>query len=166
MKHSLISVLLLIPFFAASQVSLDREVIASGGSSYSSENLQVDQTIGELSVSTNSSGNIMLAQGFHQYYEEPTAIPEQQLIDGFNIYPNPVSDQLTISYNSSSESGWNIQVVNVMGNLMPGSTRKMTGQENTQVTIDCQNYPQGVYFVRLISSKSERDVNYKFMKIE
>ncbi|MCF8309357.1 MAG: T9SS type A sorting domain-containing protein [Bacteroidales bacterium] len=166
MKHRFLFFLLLIPFFVGAQVSIERDVVASGGSSYSSVNLQVDQTIGELSVSTLSSGDVMIAQGFHQYFEKPNAIPEQNLVDDFNLYPNPVSDDLTITFSSSTQSEWNIHITNPMGSVMPGSSEILTTREEKRVTIDCRDYPRGVYFVRLLSKEADQEMSYKFIKIK
>lgn len=54
-----------------------QEVIASSGSSYTTSNLKLDFTIGEVVVSTGSNSNTIVNQGFHQetrmYYVDQDA---------------------------------------------------------------------------------------------
>lgn len=146
------------------QVQSERDVIASTGGSYKSVSLQVDHTVGELVVSTQSSGDIHLSQGFHQYIQFPNAIPEQDLVQNFNLYPNPVSDELTISFSSSSETTWNIHVADLLGQLIPGSSEQVSTHGKKQLTIDCSDYPPGIYFVQMLPEGANRKLSYKFIK--
>lgn len=166
MQYRLLFLLVLIPGFLHAQVQTERDVIASAGSSFSSINLQVGQTVGEPVVSDEATIHIHLSQGFQQYVQLPNSIDEQDIVDDFSLYPNPVSDDLTISFSSTERSDWQIDVTNVLGKVMAGSTESLSDRSAAKVTLDCSQYPRGVYFVRLVNQKSRQSISYKFLKIK
>ena len=166
MKYNILYILMLVPYFVGAQVTTERTVLASGGGSYSSTDLMVDHTIGELMVSAQSSGGLSISQGFHQYFEAPNAVPEHPLVKDFKLYPNPVSDDMVITFSAQERSQWKIQVVNPLGKVMTASDMLLTAEESKKVTFNCRNYPQGVYFVRLQSEKAGQEFSYKFVKIK
>ncbi|WP_299680332.1 hypothetical protein [uncultured Tenacibaculum sp.] len=65
MKQFLFIIILLITSSLSSQ-TIERTVIGSSGTTFSNANASMNFTIGELVVTTNSNGTIILNQGFHQ----------------------------------------------------------------------------------------------------
>ena len=166
MKKRILFLLLLAPGFVLAQVQTDRNVIASAGNNFSSLSLQVSQTVGESVVSDMSTVNLHLSQGFQQYVELPNAIPERDIVNDFTLYPNPVSDVLKVSFSADEKSDWNIYVTNLLGEVMSGSTKNLSNRTSGKVSLDCSEYPQGAYFVRLVAKDTGQSVSYKFLKIK
>jgi hypothetical protein len=67
----------------------------------------------------------------------------------FNIYPNPVSKELKISYNLSINNLVTIQLYDILGTEVysVSNIQRYAGQNNE--TIDLSNLPQGVYYLKL-----------------
>lgn len=67
MKKSICTIVILITGIAYTySQSLTLTVIASAGSYYESDNLRLSYTLGEIAVSTLSTSNLILTQGFQQ----------------------------------------------------------------------------------------------------
>ncbi|HVA97303.1 MAG TPA: S8/S53 family peptidase, partial [Bacteroidia bacterium] len=82
-----------------------------------------------------------------------TAVPENNYSseDYFSVYPNPFTNQTTISYDISKISGNNnnnfIQITDVLGRVV--QQIKISDTKNT-VTFYKNNFPSGFYFVNLL----------------
>ena len=90
-KHALV----LFSLFATIYVSA-QEVVATQGESYSNASANIDFTIGEVIIATETDGTNDLTQGFHQtnwnFLGVEDFAPNYEAI----IYPNPTSDVLNI----------------------------------------------------------------------
>jgi len=62
----------------------------------------------------------------------------------FNIYPNPANDHFTIENKSHDFQNTTLEIFNLMGEKVFGQNLILE-QEN----IDCRNFPEGIYFVKL-----------------
>ena len=73
-----------------------QEVVATQGDSYSNTSTQIDFTIGEIIINTESDGVNTLTQGFHQtnwnFIGLENHAPEYEA----SIFPNPTSEILNI----------------------------------------------------------------------
>ena len=68
------------------------------------------------------------------------------------LYPNPTSDVINVSFNGSKTQNLTVRVVNVNGQLVyTDAVGQYTGQYRN--TIDLSNVAQGVYFVQLITDQ-------------
>ena len=89
------NILVLFLFFASLAVSA-QEVVATQGESYSNASANIDFTIGEVIIATETDGTNDLTQGFHQtnwnFLGVEDFAPNYEAI----IYPNPTSDVLNI----------------------------------------------------------------------
>ncbi len=65
-------------------------------------------------------------------------------IDKFNIYPNPATNQLTISGLSAAGDKKTLEVFNVLGEQV-----YVSKIDHKDVTIDVSGFSQGVYYIRL-----------------
>ncbi|MCX6182085.1 MAG: T9SS type A sorting domain-containing protein [Bacteroidetes bacterium] len=72
-----------------------------------------------------------------------TSLVESKSIDGFTVYPNPVSHQLIVSNAGKIES---VLLFNSIGQTMAFSEFSV---ENTQMQIDMSQYPSGIYFIQI-----------------
>lgn len=72
--------------------------------------------------------------------------PQVTTMERFNIYPNPVTDKTTITYESMPESGIiKVDLYNSMGQLI----KTISGEKNTSLELDFKalDLESGVYFV-------------------
>ena len=78
-----------------------------------------------------------------------TAINEAEAKIAFSIYPNPVSDYLTVQYSTSVKSTIRITIINPQGIRLSGAniTSRSPGEWNEN--IDVSSYKPGIYLLRL-----------------
>jgi hypothetical protein len=77
---------------------------------------------------------------------ECTGLSEQGAENSFRIYPNPVSDKVTIEINNAGES--TIEVLDVTGRLVK---QVVTNSNNTE--LNTAGLAGGVYYIRIQSDK-------------
>ena len=67
----------------------------------------------------------------------------------FIIYPNPVKDDVTISFSAKNSSEISIRIVDVNGKILISKTEQSSAEGISVIHIDCSNLRQGFYFVNL-----------------
>jgi|WetSurMetagenome_2_1015567.scaffolds.fasta_scaffold498630_2 hypothetical protein len=86
--------------------NIQNDVIATSGNSYQSPSAILSWTLGEGTVETYSSGELLLSQGFQQSFftiEEIPPEPDSAMFD-IIIFPNPTPDQIHILISDDNES--------------------------------------------------------------
>lgn len=74
----------------------------------------------------------------------------QSPLDNVKIYPNPVTDQLNLTYNLKKESNVNIKLLDVLGNeIMVLLSKKVPAGEQTNTFYLDSKLSSGFYFVRV-----------------
>ena len=86
---------LLFTLFASISVSA-QEVVATQGDSYSNASANIDFTIGEMIIDTETDGNNDLTQGFHQTNWKFVGLEDFAPNYEATIFPNPTEDVLNI----------------------------------------------------------------------
>lgn len=83
--------------------------------------------------------------------EEYFDFDEDKIINNVKIYPNPVSDQLNLTYNVTRDSNITIKVMDVLGNevITLLSQRMAAGEQSNSFSI-ASKLNSGFYFVRFI----------------
>lgn len=74
-------------------------------------------------------------------------------IQHFNVFPNPASDKLNISFNSWSPDEFLVDVLDVTGRVV--CHEKLISSPYTNKMIDLKQISNGTYFIRLTSAKGE-----------
>jgi len=140
MKIVKLNIILLLISFSSYSQSLERSVLASGGTSVSNAQGSLAFTMGEVVVSEITDGTTKLGQGFHQ---EKLAIvlgiPEQELVN-IQLYPNPVVN--TFSIDGLKEKSL-ITVYDMSGRLVLNQKGYLNGK------IDVTNLSSATYFVKI-----------------
>ena len=73
-------------------------------------------------------------------------------IDNVKIYPNPVAEQLTLSYTLKKESMVTVKILDVLGNEVKTLlSRKLSAGDQTSTFILDNKLNSGFYFVRVIA---------------
>lgn len=151
--------ILILTSFGANAQSISNQVISSYGLSASNGTAQIDVTIGEPIVTTVSDANNTLTQGFHQTNLIITTVTENETVNDYQFYPNPVADQLNFLYSNPNQEVVDLQLIDVSGKLL-WSKQNIT--DNQQ--IDFNGKPKGTYFIKLTTEKKEEIKTVKIIK--
>ncbi len=143
------------------------------------DNVSMDKWDGEVAISRNA---YPITQGIHtlkwrylkdyttsagsdcawlDYIKFPPAIFNVGIIEVskdnvFNVYPNPVTDKLTIVYNSDEDV--TIVLINTLGQQLVSKNIKNNSSLQKSVTIDMNSYEKGIY---LIQFKTLKQTSFK-----
>ncbi len=109
----------------------------------------------------NESGSweINIALGIHPVVEYVTGIDDHPADFGMNLFPNPVSDRLQISWNTTRTESPVIQLLSVEGTRLEN---KRAAKDSDRMLLDMEPYPAGVYFIRVIGEQGVQ--TKKFIK--
>ncbi len=92
--------------------------------------------------------------------EGATSVEEITTIESAQIFPNPVTTELTLDLNTSSNTDYSVTVIDVMG-----QTVQNLGNYNSSLTkaFDVSELSNGIYFLRVATEEGNN--LYKFNKI-
>lgn len=164
MKYKMILPLLLLPFFLNAQIIKERDVIASGGGSFSSANLKVDYSIAEICVKHLNAASLELTQGFIQPLGIYIGINEEQTVNNINVYPNPFSDLLHVSIGVTEGSDWECYITDMLGRRVTDSYTEIPGSQSGSFSIDCSSFQHGAYLIHFNRHYPKQAFTYKLIK--
>ena len=166
MKRKILLFLILLPgfFLARGQVQLTPTVISSAGGYAEATDISLAWTMGELAVSTLSTTDMILTQGFQQpFLLDINAIDDPEFNWSVNAYPNPVSEILNLRFNIDKTMDLQLELYDITGkklvikmlpSIMPG------GRE----TLDFSGFRDGIYILKITSEKQKVRKIYKIQK--
>jgi hypothetical protein len=134
------------------------DVVASSGDFYSNTSGQLQWTLGEVMVEAYSNSNYSVTQGFHQSFITGTGINSFHNTE-LNIYPNPTSQSVYISFNRTEES-YILSLTDISGKILQS---KEFGTENI-LEFDLENYSNGIYFLKVSDLKTNFNQCYRIIK--
>lgn len=162
---SYIFLLMLLPVLGFSQISGEREVIANGGDHATTANLEVSWTVGEVAVTTASTPNLVVTQGFHQGDANLSGREDDTYADYFEVYPNPVRDQLTIAARSDNPLQVQGQVFDLTGRMvMDIPSFQVAGTWQGQV--DMSRLPAGQWLLRFDMPGTGQSKSFMVTKVK
>jgi hypothetical protein len=139
--------------------SIDRQVAATAGGEFVNPAAMIAYTIGEPLIFTLNGGTDQFTQGFHQGTVIVTAIPDQRSLTSISVYPNPLSDQLTVNLSDVIvDALWQMQTIDgrvvQSGGLVAGPNH-----------IDVTRLAQATYILTI--STPDRYINtYRIVKMQ
>jgi len=153
-------ILLTITFSSIGFISFgQQEIVASSGEHFSSANTEMSFTIGEPIITTSTSQNTTLTQGFQQSNLEITTINEKVVDDiAVDVFPNPVVDLITIS-NTNNKEGLSVRLMDLNGKVIEYDQLNATKQE-----YNLSNLQTGVYLVEVLNSENLSIKTFKIIK--
>jgi hypothetical protein len=166
MKKYLILGSIFFLFFIAKGQSITPEVIATAGDYFVGSNATLSWTLGEVITETVSNGNYTLTQGFQQPHYNITSIPDDPNIKNdplaeINIYPNPVSDQLNISFKDVKQDNVTITLFDLNGKvLISDITENTTAVKQLNMTY----VAKGNYIIRFATKDGKFLKSFKVVK--
>ena len=122
MKKYLILICTFPFFFFAKSQSASPQVIATAGDYFVGTNMSLSWTLGELITETVTDGTYTLTQGFQQPHYNISSIEEPKNnnnpLGDINIYPNPVADQLNVSFKDMNQKHVTIALIDMNGKIL------------------------------------------------
>ncbi len=155
MKITLLIFALLLYKFVFCQ-SLERNVLATTGSTFGNSTLSINFTIGETLTSTLTNQNLIITQGFQQASKFKLAIEGPIYTIGVNdnemngspwLYPNPATDQIQISHSFQNPFSW--KLIDYLGRIIDYGT-----SSQALLFLNIQNLATGSYSVLLESNST------------
>ena len=135
--------------------NLSPTVVNSAGGVISNSSNSLEWSLGELAVSTLTSTNNLLTQGFLQPTTTIVGTEAPFEESRFSAFPNPVSDWLILQTDIPDIE--TVQVHDVLGRLVLQST--------FQQNIDVHQLNSGIYIVSLFSNQARLLHSFKINKI-
>ncbi|MCB9033297.1 MAG: T9SS type A sorting domain-containing protein [Chitinophagales bacterium] len=157
MKNILFIIIFLFTIKAYTQ-----EVIATTGNHYSNTNYSMSFTIGEPIITTYTTSNIIMTQGFHQtkltdiasfiknFYSDAT----------ISVFPNPAVNSVQINLKSDKLIQYKTNVYDISGKLI-----YQTALLNaTQQQIEVSHWSVGTYIIQVVDDKNQALATAKIIK--
>jgi hypothetical protein len=150
----LFSIIFLSATLAVSAQTNDQmrpNVIASSGAFFSNSAGMLSYTVGELAaVTTLSSSNNILTQGFQQPSDNPVYVPS---VDAQNfsmtVYPNPGKGNFYVSIKTPKDYSMTYSVFDLLGKVVIASDKKVL-RGNATIPVDLTKQIAGVYLLECI----------------
>lgn len=167
MKKRLITVLSVFGIFhlSAQNIQLSPQVLASGGNNFQGPNFEISYTIGELAaISTISSPNFTLTQGFHQPDKFTVILVEEvNALQSVQLYPNPANEFTRIRIESEKPYELTLSLYDASSRLI-STSRIQQASGSQEHTVATAGLAAGTYFIRLTSENGEVDTFLKMNK--
>lgn len=140
--------------YAISAQKITPSVISNAGNVVKNATHSIEWTLGEFMTETIRNNNGSITQGFHQANLLFTAI-DQTEIAGLDVFPNPVSQSLTVQ--NLSDGALDMQI-----NHITGAGVYQSKIANGIEKFDFSNYPAGVYLIQFSNASGTK--TYKIEK--
>lgn len=152
-------------FFIAKSQSISPQVIATAGDFYVGTNMSLSWTLGEIITETVTNGTYTLTQGFQQPHYNINSIEEPKHTDNplgdINIYPNPVADQLNVSFKDMSQKNVIITLYDLNGKILLNDIAENT---TSLKQLDMTYVAKGSYFLRFATKDGKFVKSFKVVK--
>jgi len=138
---NLLLILIALPIIGFGQIT-SPSVISSSGNSYNNGGVNMDYTLGEIVVETQTNSTTILTQGFHQGVLKVNTSVENIDIKT-KVYPNPTTNFIIIELEKNVNA--DILVYDINGKLV---IKDKLNDEN-QKQFDFSFLKQGNYFLHI-----------------
>lgn len=154
---------LALAYSTAQDARLFNQVVASTGTFAKQQGLNYSYTVGELVIPTLSVGNFTLTEGFHQpEHTKIVSVDEPGLADwNIEVFPNPVSDRLTVRFSPEKGSTLFVSIFNLLGEVI---FERQSLPEPSGSPIDCTNWQPGVYLLQITDSQSRSGATVRIVR--
>ena len=143
--------------------SISPDVIITTGDYFFNATYSVAWTLGETMGETYSKPTDFLTQGFNQPdYGTLTITENKNSGIGIVAFPNPVMEELTISF-SSSEGIYLVRIYDAIGNLF--RVEPVAANVNSTYKIPFHDISEGVYLVQIINNNTFSKTSYTIIKV-
>jgi opacity protein-like surface antigen len=161
-KAFFLLVIALLTISATQAQSLSQVVIASSGATISGASNTLSFTAGEAVIGKISNSE-SLGQGFWLGAIEAVVLSNEDLTleAQMTVYPNPVTDYLTISFKDMAGEVFGISVYDVTGKQV--YQKKLTDSASNE-TIDFNGFSSGMYIMNIQQQSTKKSKSFKIIK--
>ena len=164
MKSVVLSFMFLIFWNYSFSQSLSPTLISSAGDYADGGDIRLSYSVGEIAVTTLTSDNLVLTQGFHQPELTGTGMPDEMKLDWkVNAFPNPVQDQLNISIRLGKPVDLNLVIIDLTGKTL---LIKKLGRipSDFDYSMDFSGFINGIYFLKIQTTDKQYSRIIKLQK--
>jgi hypothetical protein len=142
--------------------SISQFVVGNSGETISGANVTLSFTIGEPVIGTVTNGS-SLGQGFLLGAIEGIVLGAEDFSQetAMTVYPNPVGNQLSISFNDIQGEGFDFVLYDVSGRQI--FQQKVSSNVSTE-QIDLSALTNGTYLIKVIRLQNEQSKTFKIIK--
>lgn len=161
-KASFLVVIVFITISVTHAQSLSQVVIASSGATISGASNTLSFTAGESVIGKISNGE-SLGQGFWQGAIEGVVLSNEDftLEVQATVYPNPVTDYLTISFKDLEGEAFGLIIYDLNGKQV--FQKELIGTTSNE-TLDFSGYSSGVYILNIEQLTTNKSKSFKIVK--
>ena len=123
------------------------ELVSSAGDSFNNTSYQLDWSIGECITETQSAGDYVITQGFHQNSYVITAVENLRADIEMSVYPNPTTNFISLKVESSKVEGMQYTITDFSGKVL--QTENFADDIEQ---INFSNYAVGTYFISVMEN--------------
>jgi hypothetical protein len=163
MKKTFYFLLLTLVSFGISHAqSLSQVVVASSGATISGASNTLSFTSGEAVVGSITNGPT-LGQGFWLGAIEAVVLSNEDFTFEVEatVYPNPVTDYLSISFQDMAGENFDVSVYDMNGKQV--YLNKLVPSSGTE-KINFYQYNSGIYLLKIVQSASNKSKTFKIIK--
>lgn len=150
---------------AKAQLTMDRQVISSGGGQHLSGMLELSHTLGETGARSAVSGVVYLNAGFQQgeLRSPGTHLDEISHADLplMSVFPNPAADHLTLQILEFNHENLAYQLCDMQGKSL-NNEKIVAGQ----TTLNLSLFPAATYFLHVLNQDNRIIRSFKVIKTQ
>jgi len=160
MKYILSLIALMTLNFGFSQLAIEKSSLSTAGGTATSGTMKMVYTIGEVAVQEVDEGTLHLSEGFIGVdTKEALGIKDYAELEGLNIYPNPVKDNLRITL--PGYDGYEIHLFDLTGKQLLNKTI----EDENRFVYNMSNFKTGVYILSVVDRKNKKAKTIKIQKL-
>jgi hypothetical protein len=160
---TLIICLLGMPAVLFSQ-QLSHQVLVPLAGLASGNSINYSQTAGETAIEIIGLSDYILTQGFQQPgFKATNEISPKGT--GVNVYPNPVSDFITIELYGESAITFRVDIINIAGNVVMTERKVFNDKFWYKDLLNIENLIRGFYLVRIYCDDGILNRTFKIEKL-
>ena len=118
---------------------------------------------GEIYIGTYGRGIFSSSAYLDLNENNNSAINNENFKTKLKAYPNPSTDNTTLSFDLAQTGGVSVQVYSITGRLVKSINNKNMLKGDNTLSLDCDDLPNGTYIVKFVSGKQNETV--KFIKM-
>ena len=133
--------------FSLSAQEIPKDIISTAGQFEQSSQIELQWTLGEISIDQHIINNIGIDEGFHSggVFKTSTSVQTTPILK-YKIYPNPTNEVIFIESKRLVDN-YNYSVFNVYGYMV------LNGSNTKRSSINLKTLSPGLYIIRIENSK-------------
>jgi hypothetical protein len=163
-KHQFLLLGALLVTHALNAQTIERQVVSSGGGYNSASGVSISSTVGDLVINTSTVGSFTLTQGFQQSTLPSTGVDMVKTDVKYQLYPNPASNEISLSLQSTNKVTLSFLILDVSGKLIYRLNNESSNGNAYQHTFNVSGYAAGNYFMKIVDLQGSNVQTIPFTK--